>query len=89
MNIKTERAVHKGKASFQQCPNCGAKQKIVKPLEDFFPYQNCKACKRAFYVNKNLTVRKLTEEEREMPTAWVQIVEDMSKKKMAIAFRVE
>jgi hypothetical protein len=35
-------------------------------------------------------VRNLTGEEKEsMPAAWVQIVEDMSKKKLAIAFRLE
>jgi hypothetical protein len=34
-------------------------------------------------------VRKLTAEEKDMPQAWVQIVEDINKKKMAIAFRLE
>jgi hypothetical protein len=41
-------------------------------------------------VNKDLTVRKLTEEEREdMPADWVRILEDLSKKKLAIIFRIE
>jgi predicted RNA-binding Zn-ribbon protein involved in translation (DUF1610 family) len=74
----------------QPCPNCGAKQKITKPLEGFIPYQNCDSCKNAFYVKNDLTVRKLTEEEkREIPKAWIQIVEDLSKKKCAIVFRLE
>jgi ssDNA-binding Zn-finger/Zn-ribbon topoisomerase 1 len=90
VDIKTERTTRIEKYTFQPCPNCGVKQRITKPLEDFIPYQNCKACKRPFYVNKDLTARKLTEEEKEnMPAAWVQIVEDMSKKKLAIAFRLE
>jgi hypothetical protein len=90
VDIKTGRTTRKEKCAIQPCPNCGVKQGITKPLEDFFPYQNCKACEHAFYVNKDLTVRKLTEEEKEnMPAAWVQIAEDMSKKKLAIAFRLE
>ena len=87
VDIKTEK---KEKYAIQSCPNCGVKQRITKPLEGFFPYQNCKSCEHAFYVNKDLTVRKLTEEEKEdMPAAWVQIVEDLSKKKLAIVFRLE
>lgn len=90
VDIKTERAARKEKHAIQPCPNCGVKQKITKPLEEFFPYQNCKACEQAFYVNKDLTVRQLTEEEKEdMPAAWVQIVEDLSKKKLAIVFKLE
>jgi ssDNA-binding Zn-finger/Zn-ribbon topoisomerase 1 len=90
LEIKTEKTTLKEKYALQPCPNCGAQQKITKPLEDFFPYQNCKTCKHPFYVNKDLTARKLTEEEKEnMPASWVQIVEDMNKKKLAIAFRLE
>jgi len=89
VEIKTGNETRKEKYVFHSCPNCGAKQKITKPLEDFFPYQNCKSCKQTFYVNKHLTVRKLTGEERDMPTAWVQIVEDINKKKLAVAFRIE
>ncbi len=89
VEIKTGNETRKEKYVFHPCPNCGAKQKITKPLEDFFPYQNCKSCKQTFYVNKDLTVRKLTGEERDMPTAWVQIVEDINKKKLAVAFRIE
>ncbi len=78
------------KFTTQPCPNCSMKQKITKPLAGFFPYQNCGSCKNAFYVNKDLTVRKLTEEEkREIPKVWIQIVEDLSKKKCAIVFKLE
>ena len=90
VDIKTARTTRKEKYKIQPCPNCGVKQRITKTLEEFFPYQNCKSCEQAFYVNKDLTVRKLTEEEKEeMPAAWVQIVEDLSKKKMAIVFKLE
>ena len=66
------------------------KQKITEPLEGFFPYQNCKACEQAYYVNKDLTVRELTEDEkREMPKSWIQIFDDLSKKRCAIVFRLE
>jgi ribosomal protein L37AE/L43A len=72
------------------CPICGVKQKVTKPLEGFFPFQNCDSCKNTFYVNKDLTLRKLTEEEkREIPNAWIQIVEDLNKKKCAIVFKLE
>jgi hypothetical protein len=78
------------KCAVHPCPNCGVKQRITKPLEGFFPYQNCKACKQAYYVNKDLTVRKLTEDEkREIPKSWIQIVDDLSKKKCAIVFKLE
>ena len=90
VDIKTEKTTKKEKYTIQPCPICGVKQKITKPLEEFLPYQNCKSCEQAFYVNKDLTVRNLTEEEKEnMPAAWVQIVEDLNKKKLAIVFRLE
>jgi predicted RNA-binding Zn-ribbon protein involved in translation (DUF1610 family) len=90
VDIKTDRTTRKEKYTIQPCPNCGVNQKITKPLEEFFPYQTCESCEQAFYVNKDLTVRKLTEEEKEdMPAAWVQIVEDLSKKKLAIVFSLE
>jgi DNA replication initiation complex subunit (GINS family) len=87
VEIKTEKATQKH--MLQPCPNCGAKQKITKPLEDFFPYQKCTVCNQPFYVNQDLTVRKLTGEEKDMPQAWVQIVEDINKKKLAVAFKLE
>ncbi len=90
VDVKAERAERKEKYMVQPCPNCGVKQRVTKPLEEFFPYQTCKACEQAFYVNKDLTVRRLTEDEKEsMPAAWVQIVEDLSRKKLAIVFSLE
>ena len=90
VDIKTEKETKKEKYAIHRCPNCGADQKISKPLEDFISYQNCKSCKQVFYVNKDLTVRKPTEEEKEtMPAAWVQIVEDLNKKRLAIVFKLE
>lgn len=87
MEIETEK---EKKFKIQPCPYCNVKQKIIKPLQGFFPYQNCDSCRKAFYVNKNLTVRKLSgEEEREIPKAWIQIVEDLTKKKCAVVFRLE
>lgn len=80
----------KRKSRIRRCPSCDVKQEIRKPVEGIFPYQNCKSCKRAFYVNKDFTVRKLTKEEkRDIPNAWIQVVEDLSKKKTAIVFRLE
>ncbi len=41
-------------------------------------------------MNRDLTVKKLTEEEREsMPEEWVRILEDLNKKKLAIVFKLE
>ncbi len=78
------------KFMFHPCPICGVKQEVTTPLEGFVPFQNCNSCKNAFYVNKDLTVRKLTEEEkREIPKAWIQIVEDLNKKKCAIVLKLE
>lgn len=80
----------KEKDSIRPCPNCGSKQKITKPLEGFFPYHNCKVCNEAYYVNKDLTIRKLTEgEKREIPKSWIQIVDDLSRKKCAVIFKLE
>jgi len=87
MEIETEK---NAKFMVQPCPSCNMKQKVTKPLEGFFPFQKCDSCKNAFYVNRDLTVRKLTEEEkREIPKAWIQIVEDLNKKKCAVVFRIE
>ena len=88
VEIATEEAEEK--YAIHPCPNCGVKQRITKPLEKFFPYQNCRSCENPYYVNKDLTVRKLTEDEkRETPKSWIQIVEDLGKKKCAIVFRLE
>lgn len=90
VEIATNDVSKEEKFAVHRCPNCGVKQRITEPLEGFFPYQNCKACKQAYYVNKDLTVRKLTEyEKREIPKSWIQIVDNLSKKKCAIVFRLE
>jgi hypothetical protein len=72
------------------CPYCGTTQEILKPVEGIFPYQTCEKCKRSFYVNTDFTIRKLTQEEtREIPKEWIQVVEDLHKKKTALVFRIE
>ena len=75
---------------YRSCPNCGVTQKITKPLDELFPYETCQSCKRPFHVNTDLTVRELTDEEKDnMPAEWVRILEDLSKKKLAVVFRLE
>ena len=75
---------------FRSCPYCGLTQKITKPLDELFPYATCHSCERPFRVNNDLTVRELTDiEEEEMPAEWVRVLEDLSKKKMAIVFKLE
>jgi hypothetical protein len=75
---------------YRSCPNCGVTQKITKPLDDLFPYEKCQSCKRPFHINNDLTIRKLTEEEKDdMPAEWVRIREELDKKKLAIIFRLE
>jgi RNase P subunit RPR2 len=89
LEIKSETASQE-EHTINPCPNCGAKQKIIMPFEGIFPYQTCKSCKNPFYVNKDLTVRKLSKEERrELPEAWIQVVEDMNRKKVAVVFGLE
>jgi hypothetical protein len=90
LEIRMETTSIKEEGKIQLCPNCGAKQNVVEPMEGIFPYQNCESCKHPFYVNKDLTIRKLTEEEgREIPGAWIHIVEDLNKKKIAVVFKLE
>ena len=75
---------------YQPCPNCGKEQPIKKPLDGIFPYQTCNKCKRPFFVNKDLTVRKMTDDEKiEVPRPWIQIVEDLTKKKVAVVLKLE
>jgi hypothetical protein len=72
------------------CPYCGFRQIITMPLDGIFPYLNCETCERPFLIQKNLRIRKLTEEEKtEIPEAWIRIVDDLSKKKVAIVFKLE
>jgi hypothetical protein len=74
----------------KSCPNCGVTQKITKPFDELFPYESCQSCKRPFHVNNDLTVRKLTEEEKDdLPAEWVRILEDLNKKKLAVVFKLE
>jgi endogenous inhibitor of DNA gyrase (YacG/DUF329 family) len=89
VDITVDREKRRERYAIRPCPNCGVKQKITKP-SDLFPFHSCRSCKHPFHVNKDLTVRKLTEEEKEnMPEDWVRILEDLNKKKLAIVFKLE
>ena len=89
LEIRTE-TTSKEKRTVKPCPYCGVKQKIVMPFEGILPYQTCGLCKQPFYINKDLTVRKLSDEEnRELPGAWIQVVEDMNRNKVAVVFGLE
>ena len=90
LDIIVEEQKTKALPAYRSCPNCGVTQKITKPLDELFPYDTCQSCKRTFHVNNDLTVRKLTEDEKEdMPAEWVRILDDLNKKKLAIVFRLE
>jgi len=90
IKVKSDTATAMKKHKIRSCPYCGAKQAITKPLDGIFPYLNCESCKRPFFIENNLFVRKLTEEEeREIPEAWIRIVEDLAKKKVAVVLRFE
>ena len=83
-------AVAREKYAVKPCPYCGAKQRIVKPLDGVFPYLNCENCKRPFFVESNLKVRRLTDEEKaNIPGVWVQVVENLAKKKVAVVLGLE
>ncbi len=74
----------------QRCPYCSAEQNVTRPLDGVFPYSFCQSCKRSFFVESNLKLRKLTEEENvDIPGAWIQVVEDLAKKKVAVVFKLE
>ncbi len=80
--------VEKGKV--QPCPYCGAKQKVSRPLDGVFPYWNCESCKRPFMVQGNLKVKRISDEEKiDIPVDLIQVVEDLSKKKVAVVLRLE
>ena len=88
LNIRFEESPKQTKSGL--CPYCGTKQEISKLIEGIFPYQRCEKCKESFYVHNDFTVRKLTqEEEREIPNEWIQVVEDLQKKRTALVFRIE
>ena len=90
----TELTVETSEARQQEathpCPNCGEKQTMTGTPSDVFPYQNCDKCNKTYHINKNLTLRRITDEESErLPAPWVQIIEDIHKKKMAITFKLD
>jgi len=63
------------------CPYCGVRQKVEKPIEGVFPVQQCfanyRGCYRGFYVNDDLTIRKLTEQESKMlKEAWIHFAKN-------------
>ena len=90
VEITLDRQKRKERFAIQPCPYCGVKQKITSPPGHLFRYHSCRSCKRPLYVNKDLTVRRLTEEEVEnMPEDWVWILDDLDKKKLAIVFKLE
>ena len=89
VEVTLDRKRGRERYSIQPCPICGQRQKIAKPLS-LFPYYSCRSCNHSFHVDKNLTLRELTEEEEEnMPEEWVRILEDLNRKKLAIVFRLE
>ena len=90
VDVQAEKKAGQEKHVLHPCPHCGEKQIVAASVAGFFPYQECTSCKQAFYVNKDLTIRKAAMDERENVAApWVQIVEDLKKKKMAIVFKLE
>ena len=90
IEVKLDSANHAKKHVIRICPYCGVRQTVSKPLDGVFPYLNCESCKHSFFVQNNLSVRKLTEEEeREIPEAWIRIVDDLAKKKVAVVLRFE
>ncbi len=90
LEIIIEEKRHKKMYAYESCPYCGLTQKITDPLDALFPYSNCQSCKRPFHVNNDLSVRELTEDEKEeMPEEWVRVLKDLSKKKMVIVFKLE
>ncbi len=90
IDVKSDTATTIKKHKIRSCPYCAAKQTISKPLDGVFSYLNCESCNHSFFVQNNLFVRILTaEEEREIPGSWVQIVEDLLKKKVAVVLKFE
>jgi hypothetical protein len=90
LDIVVDEEKSKTQFIYQSCPYCGVTQKVKKPLDEMFPYEKCQSCKRPFHINKDLTVRELTGEEKEnMPESWIRILEELNKKKLAIVFKLE
>ena len=90
IDVKSDTVTAMKKHKIRSCPYCGAKQAITMPLDGIFPYLNCESCKHSFFVQNNLFVRRLTEEEeREIPEGWIRIVEDLAKKRVAVVLKFE
>ena len=72
------------------CPHCKATQQIKRSTRRLFPYQNCISCSESFFIDKDYTLRKLTSEEKEnMPQSWIQIIDEIEKKKLSIVFKLD
>jgi hypothetical protein len=90
IEIMLEETNSKSITTRRSCPYCGVTLKIKKPIDELFPYSECKSCKHSFHISSDLQVRKLTDEEDEnMPEEWVRILEDLDKKKLAVVFKLE
>ncbi len=90
LDVKSNIAEGQENYKMQACPYCGAKQRVSRPFDGVFPYLNCESCKRSLFVQSDLKVRKLTEEEKaDIPASWIQVVEDLAKKKVAVVLRME
>lgn len=85
-----EEQTEKNEFTLQKCPYCGISQQVRFDENRFFPVQNCNSCNKSFYIETDYTVRKLTNEELEkMPNSWIQIIEELEKKKLSIVFKIE
>ena len=72
------------------CPHCRATQQINSSTRRLFPYQNFISCSESFFIDKDYTLRKLTSEEKEnMPQSWIQIIDEIEKKKLSIVFKLD
>ncbi len=88
--VKSNVAESEEKFKMQPCPYCGAKLKVSRPFGGVFPYLNCESCKRSLFVQSDLKVRKLAEEEKvDIPASWIEVIEDLAKKKVAVVLRIE
>jgi len=89
-DLTIEPSTKKQRETTRSCPNCGERLTVTRAPPDIFPYENCDKCNQPYHISKNLSLRKITEEEGErLPAPWVQIIEDIHKKKMAITFKLD
>ena len=90
IELTTDATIKRERSVVHPCPNCGEKQVITRIPNDIFPYQTCLSCRQPYHINRDLTIRRISEEEKEnLPAPWVQIIEDIHKKKMAVTFKLE